>query len=217
MTEAAAQRLRVGAVVVLFAAWAVAAHWGSAGGGHPDFNVALGLAPIVMVAVLVAWRWRRSALFAVGSIAGLAMLIWAWPRLRDNIPALFYVQHLGTQLALGWLFARTLFGPGEALITQLARRVHRGQLSARYATYTRRVTIAWAIFFAANASVSTLLFGFAPIETWSIYANLLSSPLIGLMFLGEYAARQFALTPDERPSLATTIRAWRTPQDEGQA
>lgn len=216
MTDAAAQRLRGLAVVVLFAAWAVAAHVGSAGNGHPDINVTLGLMPIALVAGLLLRRLPQP-LPPLAAAAGLLLLIWLWPQLRGNVATLYWLQHLGTHLALGWLFGRTLFGPGEALVTQLARRVFRHGISARKVRYTRQVTIAWTAFFFANGALSTALFLFAPTDIWSIHANLLTGPLIGLMFVGEYLCRRIALPVEERPSFATAIRAWRAPQDGGQA
>ena len=47
--------------------------------------------------------------------------VWLWPQLRQNVPLLYYLQHVGSQLALAVFFGRTLLGPGEALITRIAR------------------------------------------------------------------------------------------------
>ena len=201
--------LRGLAVFLLFAAWAVAAHYGSAGGGHPDINAALGVLPLICVAGLLLWRQKAIWLRLSGLLATLGLLAWLWPQLRQNVALLYYLQHLGTHVALGILFGRTLFGPGEALITRLARTVFRNGISERKARYTRQVTVAWTTFFFANASVSTLLFLFAPAEIWSIHANLLTGPLIGLMFLAEHLVRLRVLPPEERPSFLTVIRAYR--------
>lgn len=200
--------LRGLAVLLLFAAWAVAAHFGSAGGGHPDINAALGVLPLIFVVSLLLWRWQSLWLRLGGPFAGLLLLAWLWPRLRENVALLYYLQHLGTHVALGVVFGRTLFGPGEALITRIARTVFRDGLSPRKIRYTRQVTVAWTVFFFANATLSTLLFLFAPAEVWSIHANLLTGPLIGLMFLGEHLVRLRVLPPEERPSFMTAIRAY---------
>lgn len=201
--------LRGLAVLLLFAAWAVAAHFGSAGSGHPDINAALGVLPLIFVVSLLLWRWQSLWLRLGGLFAGLLLLAWLWPSLRENVALLYYLQHLGTHVALGVVFGRTLFGPGEALITRIARTVFRNGLSPRKIRYTRQVTVAWTVFFFANATLSTLLFLFAPAEVWSIHANLLTGPLIGLMFLGEHLVRLRVLPPEERPSFMTAIRAYR--------
>jgi len=52
------------------------------------------------------------------------------------------------------------------------------------------VTWAWCGFFAANAAVSAALAALAPLEAWSLFANVLATPLFVLMFAGEYAYRR---------------------------
>ena len=208
MTFSPAQLLRGLAVALLLGAWAIAAHYGSSGAGSADFNAALGALPIVAVIALLLWRVRNPLLIAAGGLGTLALLAWLWPQLRDNVALLYYLQHLGSHLALAALFGRTLFGPGEALITRIARSVF-GDISERKQRYTRQVTIAWTLFFLANALLSTVLFLFAPAAIWSIHANLLTAPLIGLMFLGEHLVRLRKLPPEERPSFITAIRAYR--------
>lgn len=203
------QLLRALAMVLLFVTWALAAHYGSAGGGQPDINAALGALPLAFVAGLLLWRIANRWLRATGVVAVAALLAWLWPQLRENVPLLYYLQHLGTHLALGTLFGRTLLGPGEALITRIARNIFKGKISERKVRYTRQVTIAWTAFFFANALLSTALFLFAPAAVWSVHANLLTGPLVGLMFLAEYLVRQRVLPPEERPSFITAIRAYR--------
>lgn len=204
-----AQLLKGAAVAGLLAAWAVAAHYGSAGGGNPDLNALLGIIPLVATGALLLWRVGHPLLSALGSLAALALLAWLWPRLRENIPLLYYLQHLGVHLALGTLFGRTLLGPGEALITRFARILYPQGISPRKARYTRQVTVAWTCFFFGNALVSTLLFWLAPPALWSLHANLLTGPLIALMFLAEHFWRMGVLPPEERPSIAMAIRAYR--------
>ena len=49
-------------------------------------------------------------------------------------------MHLG----LSWLFGRSLFTPGDALITRIARQLHSAPLSPRHERYTRQVTAAFS-------------------------------------------------------------------------
>ncbi len=209
MSLSPGQLLRGLAVVVFLAAWAFLAHTGSAGEGSGDLSVLLGIAPIVATLGLLLWRSSHPALTATGILAMLGGLAWLWPTLRDNIALLFFIQHLGTNLALGTLFGRSLLGGGEALITQLARAVHQGELSARKYRYTRQATLAWTLFFLSNALISAMLWLFAPHPVWSVFANLLSAPLLAAMFIGEHLWRAWALPPEERPSIAQVVRAYR--------
>jgi uncharacterized membrane protein len=210
MSVASTARLLKGAmVVVLLASWAVAAHYGSAGKGSPDFNAALSVSPIVAMVAMLLWRVRDPAVMSVGALGAAALLIWLWPRLHENVPALYYIQHLGAHLALGVLFGRSLIGPGEPLITRIARTVSPDGISVRKARYTRQVTAAWTFFFFGNALISTLLFWLTVPAVWSIHANLLTGPLVALMFLAEHLWRIRILPPEERPSIAAAIRAYR--------
>jgi uncharacterized membrane protein len=215
MTLSPAQLLRGLAVVIFIVIWALLAHTGTAGAGSADLSVLLGVAPIVAAFCLLLWRSRHPLLTGTGILALLGGLAWLWPTLRENIALLFFVQHLGTNLALGTLFGRSLLGGGEALITQLARAVHHGELSERKRRYTRQATLAWTLFFLVNALVSVILWLFAPPTVWSVFANLLSAPLLAAMFIGEHVWRLKALPPEERPSIAQVAGAYRMRGKQG--
>nr|MBL8410019.1 hypothetical protein [Dechloromonas sp.] len=201
--------LRGLALATLVVAWALLAHQGSAGEANPDFSAALATAPIVAIVVMLLWRAGNPLWIVVGGLAVLGLLAWSWPLLRQNIAMLYYVQHVGTNLALGLLFGRSLLGPGEALVTQFARMAHFGAISAAKIRYTRQVTIAWTIFFLGTALLSSLLFWLGQTHAWSVFANLLTVPLLGLMFVGEHLCRHRLLPPEDRSSVADTIRGYR--------
>ena len=74
------------------------------------------------------------------------------------------------------------------MVTRVARRVH-GALPPDMERFTRNVTIAWCVFFAAQLMASGLLYAFAPLELWSAFVNLLNLPLLGLMFAGQWLYR----------------------------
>src|SRR4051812_3450352 len=117
---------------------------------------------------------------AVLSFVGFQVLVHF--SLRDRLAAaLSGLTHATVNLFLLWYFARSLRAGDQALITRLARRVH-GSLPPEMEAYTRRVTLAWCVFFAGQVAVSMLLFAFAPREIWSMFVNLINVPLIALMF-----------------------------------
>lgn len=194
--------------LLLMVAWVIAAHVGSSGWGNADFNAAVGVLPIAVAALMALWRLPRWAVRGAGVLALGALLAWLWPRLRHNVALLYYIQHLGIHIALGVLFGKSLLGPGDALITRMARRIFGNDLSERKLRYTRGATLAWTVFFFVNALISTGLFIWAPPAIWSIHANVLTGPLIGLMFLGEHLVRLRVLPPHERPGLADIRRAY---------
>lgn len=209
MTQSPTQVLRSLALVTFMAAWAVAAYFGSTGQGSPGFNTAVGAAPFVTILAMLLWRVRHPLGVAAGGVLVAGTLVWLWPSLRQNVALLYFTEHLGTNLAFATVFGKTLLGPGEPLITHFARIVNRGVLTERQLRYTRRATLAWALFFLANATLSSLLYALAPPAVWSFYASLLTAPLIGLMFVAEHLWRLRALPPEERPSIADVARVWR--------
>jgi uncharacterized membrane protein len=137
--------------------------------------VALLLACGLAYALLGHWLSTEQGRAALGALA--PWLAW-----------FYYLQHVGMFAALGVWFGATLRPGREALVTRFARRS--GEiLSAPGLRYTRRVTLAWTVFFAAVAGLSTLLFFLAPLQAWSAFANLLTLPLSVAMFAAEYAVR----------------------------
>ena len=98
--------------------------------------------------------------------------------------------------------------PDEPLCTRFARMV-RGALDARVVHYTRQVTLAWTIFFAAMMTISIALYLLAPISVWSTFANLLSLPLVALMFVIEYAIRIRVFPDLPHKPILESLRAYR--------
>jgi len=107
---------------------------------------------------------------------------------RLGLAAISGVTHAAAYLFLLWCFGRTLLRGREPLITRLARSMH-GMLQPVMELFTRRVTIAWCVFFTAQLTVSALLVAFASLNTWSLFVNLLNPPLLALMFVGQWAYR----------------------------
>lgn len=205
-----ARLLRSGAMAVLAVAWVVLAHLGSAGRIDPDLAAALAVAPVVAAPPLLFWRAGQRGYAAAGSLGLLLLLLLVlWPRLRDNVALLYYLQHLGINLALAALFGRSLLRGREALISRVSRIAHHGVISPARAHYTRRVTIAWTAFFLASALLSTALYWLAAPAVWSVYANVLTGPLILLMFMLEYLVRRRSLPPEDRSGPVDAIRAYR--------
>lgn len=201
------QGVGVGLVAVV---WAVAAHFASAHPGPSGWGAALALAPVITACVLGLWSLPVRWLGALGAVLLAALLVALWPWLSSRVALLFFVEQTGVYLLMAVVFGRTLGGPDESLVTQMARRVHGGVLSDKQLVYTRKVTLAWSVFFAAMALGSVLLFLLAPTAVWSMFANLLGGPLIALMFVGEFVLRRVTLPDEDRATMADAIRAWKS-------
>lgn len=200
--------LRAALTGALLLGWIVASHLGSLGIGPPDVHVTVALLPLVVALWLVLVRVPSKALRATVLVLAALLLWMGWAQLRTQVAALYLLQHLGIHLALAAVFGMSLFGGGDPLVTRLARSVFGPDLSARKERYTRQATWAWTVFFVLNASVSVALFFFAPREVWSVHANVLTGPLVALMFLMETLWRRLVLPPEERPRLVDAVRAW---------
>ena len=209
-TPSARPWLKVVALGLLAVAWAVAAHIASAHPGPSAWGAALALAPVAMAVVLGLWSLPVRWLGMVGVLVLAGLLVMAWPWLTGRVALLFFLEQTGVYLLMAVVFGRTLRGPEESLVTQMARRVHGGVLSDKQFAYTRKVTLTWSLFFMLMALGSALLFLLAPTAVWSVFANLLGGPLIGLMFVGEFVWRRVALPGETRATMADAIRAWKT-------
>jgi uncharacterized membrane protein len=190
-------------------AWAVAAHLGSSGAGSPDFNAAVAVLPLLVVGALAVRRLHSTWLSALLLALAGGLVILYWPRLRLAVSLLYYLQHLGIHMALAAWFGMSLSGGGDALVTRMARLIHGHALSPGMVRYTRQVTMAWTGFFVINALVSSALFLWAPVAVWSVHANLMTGPLVAVMFAAEFLVRRRVLPAHERPRVSEVIRAYR--------
>jgi uncharacterized membrane protein len=203
-------RVAVGAVAVVavLIGYEVAARWAAVEGKGTILGAAIALGPAFAILLFVAWRSRRLVWFALaaGIVIALALLL-----ARRGVGALTLLYPLPSviiYLLLLWWFGRTLSPGREALVTGLARYVH-GTLPPEIEAYTRRVTWAWCVFFAAMAFTSVTLFALAPLEVWSLFANVLTTPLVALMFVAEYIYRISRYRNFAHVSLLGTVRAFR--------
>lgn len=189
-------------------AYALAAHYTSASTGAGHWAVLLAAAPIALAAGAFTHR-RLGILPLILALIGLGILgAWALPTLQKNVGALYFLQHVAINGFLGFLFARTL-GPGHTPLCTVFARHARQRMTEPVLAYTRRVTQAWALFFATITAASILLFSLAPVEIWSGFANLMTAPLVLLMFIGEYVARRRILPREEHRGFLAAFRAYR--------
>jgi uncharacterized membrane protein len=124
-----------------------------------------------------------------------------------GLAAAYGLPHAAIYLFLLWLFGRTLLPGREPLVTGLARSV-RGALPPHQEVYTRGVTVAWCVFFAAQVAVSALLFLLAPLDAWSLFINVLNLPLLVLMFAAEYLYRTVRHPGDDRTTIVGALQAF---------
>jgi uncharacterized membrane protein len=197
--------LLAGGLTVAYVAFA---HYASATPDVGPWAVLLAGAPLAVVGFSFARESRHGALVWLLAVAVIAGLAWAWPHLQNPVSWLYFVQHISINTVLGLIFGRSLIRQRQPLCTVFASVVHR-EMTPALLRYTRQVTLAWTLFFAVSVALSVLLFSFATIEAWSVFANLLTLPLVGAMFVVENEVRKRVLPPQDRVGLRDTVRAFR--------
>lgn len=198
--------VRIAAIVLLGALYVFCCHWLMTRAQSP-WNVVGVLSPMLVTLAVGAWRGGQRWL-AAGAALAVVFLV-GQALLGVHLPQewLYAAQHVGANLFLAVVFGGTLRAGHTPLITTLATRVHR-HFSPAMALYTRKVTLAWTLYFVAIASLSMLLFGLAPFSAWAWFANLLTPLSVILMFGAEYLLR-YRLHPDfERTTVAEAIRSY---------
>jgi uncharacterized membrane protein len=102
---------------------------------------------------------------------------------------LLYVPPIAINLALCWLFGRTLMRGRVPLIARFALMEQPG-LTDELARYTRTLTWLWTLLFAAAAAASLGLALSGSRDAWSLFTNLVNYLLVAALFLGEVAWRR---------------------------
>jgi uncharacterized membrane protein len=201
------RRLQLAAIIAFVVVYAALSHYSNSLAQTHDLGVGLALGPVLMVGLLLIWRWTH-LLVALLTAAGAAVLLrHYWPVMEKNFPVVYLLQEGGFYSLMAASFGLSLRKHGVALCTQLADKVH-GPLSPKEVLYTRRVTAAWGLFFLAITGVTLILFVLAPLRIWSLFANFCVVPLVGLMFLAEYAVRRRVLPQVSRRGILAAVRVY---------
>src|SRR5258708_63867 len=160
-------------------------------------------------------RWRRRLQLAAVVIflvayAGLSHYGNSVAKTHDFAVGLAFgpVLAFGLLLLLRWThLCVSVLGLCASWCTEVGDSVH-GSLTREEVRYARRVTAAWAVFFILITGATFGLFLFAPLRIWSLFANFCVLPLIGLMFVAEYAVRRRALPQVPRRGILAAVRVY---------
>jgi uncharacterized membrane protein len=201
------RRLQLAAIIAFVAAYAGLSHYSNSVAKTHDLGVGLALGPVMTVGLVLVWRWTHLWVALFAAAAAAMLLRHFWPVLEKNFSVVYLLQEAGFYGLMSASFGQSLLGRRQALCTLLADKVH-GPLTPQEVLYTRRVTAAWALFFVLITAATLCLFAFAPLRIWSLFANFCVLPLIGLMFVGEYAVRRRALPQVPRRGILAAVRVY---------
>ena len=202
------QRVVVALAVAVSIGFVALAHAAVTRGEPSSLGAIVSLVPLAVVLFIVLRRAGHRVALGLGvTLAAIALWL-GWDELERHFPDLLFVEHAGMNLALAWVFGRTLREGREPLIRLFARIAHGNQVPPGIERYTRMLTLIWALFFATLFVVSALLyFGGFP-KAWSFLANILSPILIATLFVIEYAVRMRVLPHVERVGILAGVRAF---------
>lgn len=196
-------------IAILVITYPLLAHYTNRSGQHGNLGALLAITPVVLIALVLAWRSPRRLQMLSLVLLLLCIALWVlWPALEQHFGVVYWLQNAGVMLVLCIVFGRTLLAGQKPLCIRFAEMVH-PPLTLRHEIYARQVTIAWTLFFAAMVLISTLLFFLAPLATWSVFANFMTLPLVGLMFVAEYLVRRRVLPNLPNSHILDAVRAFR--------
>jgi uncharacterized membrane protein len=177
------------AFTVCIVGYQIFIHYQTVSGQLSSATALLVLCPLIAAAGWATLMEFGKRVAAISVIAlSLLSLILISTLGKPHPEIVFGLPHVASNLWLLWFFGRTLKKGRIPLVTTIATRV-RGVLSPELVVYTRRVTLAWCIFFAAQIIMSITLYVFSTLPIWSAFINVLNFPLIVVMFMCEYAYR----------------------------
>jgi uncharacterized membrane protein len=197
-------------IAALVIGYSLLAHYTNESMHNGNLGALVAIAPVLLIVFMLARRLpRRFIMLGVLALILFCIALWAgWSTLEHNFGLVYWLQNAGMQLILFITVGHTLIAGRQPLCTCFAEVVH-PPLTLQQEIYTRQVTIAWTLFFAAMTLASTLLFFLAPLTTWSIVANFLTLPLIVLMFIAEYLVRRCVLSDMQHAHILDAVRAFR--------
>ena len=143
---------------------------------------------MVIDATVVSLLIRRRG--AVWAVLIFATLLGALIVTHQNVIAA--LPSIGLNLALAAGFGVTLRPGSTPLLVRIEEACSPLALTPAFARYLRQQTAAWTLLFIAMAATSLVLIIYAPYEWWSLFVNVLTWPLFGVMFAAEWLFRRMA-------------------------
>lgn len=187
-------------ILLLACAWPLSLHYAILFAA-PEWPARINAAAAA-IGVLI-WAIAASGLgagmLAAALLAFLGSILVFSPRL------LLFAPSVMINAAIAAVFAASL-RPGYMPVISIFARLEHDELPPDLARHARLVTWFWALLLAAISIVSLVLAAWAPMEIWSLFANVVSYALIATLFTGEYLYRRLRFRHHSHASLLAVIR-----------
>lgn len=145
------------------------------------------------------------ARLATTIVAGAAIVLLAAGVLYAP-EVLLFAPPVMINAALAAFFGSSLRAGREPVISLFARLEQGVDLPPDLARHARTVTWLWALLLAGMAATALALAALAPLETWSLFANVVIYALVAALFVGEYLYRRVRFRQYRHASLAGLLR-----------
>jgi uncharacterized membrane protein len=164
--------------------------------------------PMAQIAAIAWFATRRLlAVAAAALIASVGLFALHLPPVATGLVTVG-LSHFTAYAALLCWFAPSLREGSEPVITGFARQM-RKTMPPAVERYTRAVTIAWCVFFAAQILISITLALTGDTGAWLAFVTVWSLPSVAIMALGEYGVRSCLFARSERTGFLATQSALR--------
>ena len=199
-------RWRLALMLLAGIAYAGLSHWMMVRHPHAPWAMAVLLGPLWLTALgLGGARFGAWGVAAAVVAGGAAVWLIADGAVGDP-DRLYVLQHFGINAVLGCWFGGTLRGDRLSLIGEFASRVQPMEPGLR--EYTRQVTWVWTGYFALTALGSIAIYLWLPFAAWSLWANVVSPVLVGVLFVGEHLLRHRIHPEFQRTRMIDAVRAF---------
>ena len=187
-------------VMLLAIAWPLSLHTAILFAA-PQWPARITAAAIALGALI----WAIAAARPATVILAAAIVVLLGVTLLLSPQLLLFAPPVLINAALAALFGASL-RPGREPVISVFARLEQGELQPDLARHARRVTWCWTLLLAAIAVVALALAAWASVETWSLFANVVSYALVAALFTGEYLYRRVRYRHYRHASLAALLR-----------
>jgi uncharacterized membrane protein len=198
-------RLQFAIVCALCVGYAALSHYAYSDPDAKGLGATLSVAPVVLIGVILVWRWAHPLAALVVAAFSCAMLYRYWPVVEHNYAWSDLVQQCGAYSLIALSFARSLLAGRTPLCTQWANKIY-GELEPIEISYTRGATFAWALLYTLIAIAILVLFFLTSPRLWSVFVDFVTFGLIIVMGVADHAIRRRVLPRHPGGGLLGVIR-----------